>query len=102
MFKTFAFAILVAAVAALPQSPSIYNIHPVIDDSKCIGIVGGVYSDGAQVDVFVPFPHLSPLTSLQLRLQQLDYPNVAMGRSRLQLAYLLRLDKRGTVLFGRW
>ena len=32
------------------------NIHPTSSDAKCVGIKGGVYSNGTAVDVYVSFP----------------------------------------------
>lgn len=60
MFKPVVFAAFVAIAAALPQrlasragGPTVYNVHPVSNGNKCVGIVGGVYANGTQVDMYV-------------------------------------------------
>lgn len=37
-------------IEAVPTAP--FTVHPVADESKCVGIVGGVYANGSQVDIF--------------------------------------------------
>ncbi len=60
MFKSIAFVALVAASAfaaptielsARSGVPNMYNIHPSVDSTKCVGIDGGVYADGSLVDM---------------------------------------------------
>ena len=58
--KSIAFVALVAASAfAAPTielsahagGPTVYNIHPSIDSTKCVGIDGGVYANSSLVDM---------------------------------------------------
>lgn len=60
MFKSIALVALAAASAfaaptielsARAGAPTIYNIHPDGDRTKCVGIVGGIYANGSQVDM---------------------------------------------------
>jgi hypothetical protein len=56
-------ATLFAAASAAPMSgraAPVYNIHPNGDTTKCIGILGGQYVEGAAIDMYV---HHSPLGS---------------------------------------
>ena len=61
MFKLISLIVLAASAFAAPSytaelaaragAPTIYNIHPTVDGSKCVGIAGGVYANGTQVDM---------------------------------------------------
>lgn len=47
-----AFAAPTAELSARAGGPTIYNIHPILDNSKCVGIIGGTYGDGVPVDIY--------------------------------------------------
>ena len=59
MFKSITFVALVAAstLAAPSMEFSVRssepptNIHPIVDSTKCVGIVDGVYANGSLVDM---------------------------------------------------
>jgi len=38
------------SIKAVPTAP--FTVHPVAGNSKCVGIVGGVYANGSQVDIY--------------------------------------------------
>ncbi|KAJ7336787.1 carbohydrate-binding module family 13 protein [Mycena albidolilacea] len=48
----FAVASPASSLDARAGAPIPVPIHPILNTSKCMGIVGGVYANGTQVDIF--------------------------------------------------
>ena len=48
---TIIFAVAAPACLARAGAPIAVPVRPILDTSKCMGIVGGVYANGTQVDM---------------------------------------------------
>ena len=47
----FAVAAPASSLDARAGAPIGVPVHPILDTSKCMGIVGGIYANGTQVDM---------------------------------------------------